>query len=92
MVPSDTVFELPEHDLALLLEEQEDATTTQSPDQVIAELVVTSMTTSFEPEGGAGTELGPVPLPAGAECVVPEFPVVVVSRVVVVGVVVVVVS
>jgi hypothetical protein len=49
----------PEHDFALLLEVHEDVTTTQSPSQLMSELVATSMTT-FEPEEGVRTEVGAV--------------------------------
>jgi hypothetical protein len=50
----------PEHDFALLLEVHVDVTTTQSPSQLMSELVAMSMTTFFEPEEGVGTEVGAV--------------------------------
>jgi hypothetical protein len=60
MLLEEKVLEPPEHDFALLLEVHEDVTTTQSPFQLMSELVVTSMTTFFEPEEGEGTEMGAV--------------------------------
>jgi hypothetical protein len=54
MLFEEKVLEPPEHNFALLLEAHEDVTTTQSPSQLMSELVVTSMTTFFEPEEGVG--------------------------------------
>jgi hypothetical protein len=71
MLLEEKVLEPPEHDFALLLEAHEDLTTNQSPSQLMSELVVTSMTTFFEPEEGEGTEMGAVVCGAVVPTVLP---------------------
>lgn len=70
MIPSAMVLEFPDTTFAWMLDEHEDVTPTQSPDQVMT-VSVTSIMTFCEPEGAVGTEVSAVPVMVA----VPVFPV-----------------
>jgi hypothetical protein len=75
MYPEEILPGTPDTHFALLPEVQLDGTTAQSPDQVMAVLEVTSITTFLDPAGGEGAAVGAVPVPAPV-CVVSELPVI----------------